>query len=230
MGKINAKSGKDVRPEDIQTDFNLLILAGAKTNSFALQATIYLLSTYPEVEKKLLQELREGHPLSILTINQLKYLDRVIKEVFRLYPPAPFILPRAVKKTLPLTKEITLQKGDIFLISPFLTHRSPDIWKSPEDFNPDRFTEKNPINGAYIPFGLGDRVCPGERFAISIIKFFIACIYSNYRVSLIRHPSGLSMHQSSAFFFKTQPIVKFIPYEKSYDSLEENKPANIFKK
>lgn len=106
----------------------------------------------------------------------------------------------------------------------------PEIWKSPEDFNPDRFLENKPTNGAYIPFGLGDRVCPGERFAILIIKFFIACIYNSYQVKLISLPSGLSMHQSSAFFFKSPPVAKFIPYEKSDDSLIENKPLNIFKK
>lgn len=230
LGKINAKPHRDVRPEDILSDFNLLILAGTETNSFALQATIYLLSINPEIEKKLLQELRGGHPLSILTINQFKYLDKVIKEVFRLYPPAPFILPRELKETLALTNDITLEKGDIFCIFSFLTHRLPEIWKSPEDFNPDRFLENKPTNGAYIPFGLGDRVCPGERFAISIIKFFIACIYNSYQVKLISLPSGLSMHQSSAFFFKSPPVVKFIPYEKSDDSLIENKPLNIFKK
>lgn len=141
MGKINVKSNREARSEDVLADLNLLILAGTETNSFALQVTIYLLSIHPEVEEKLLQELREEHFLSIETINQLKYLDRVIKEVFRLYPPAPFILPREIKKTLALTREVTLEKGDIFLLSPFLTHRLSQIWESPEDFNPDRFLE-----------------------------------------------------------------------------------------
>lgn len=180
MGKINVKSNEEVRSEDILADFNLLILAGSETNSFALQATIYLLSIHPEVEKKLLQELRKEPFLSLETINQVKYLDRVIKEVFRLYPPAPFILPREINQTLVLTKEVTLEKGDIFFLSAFLTHRLPQIWDSPDDFNPDRFIENKVVKkGAYIPFGLGDRVCPGERLSMTIIKFFIACIYSH---------------------------------------------------
>jgi cytochrome P450 len=222
IGKINATTKARATPKDVMADFNLLLLAGTETNSFALQTTICLLSTHPEIEKKLFQELGEklkGITLTLENICQLSYLDKVVKEVFRLYPPAPFILPREIQNTLCIN-EVTLKKGDTILLSPYLTHRLPDVWDNPEKFDPDRFTKEEKIpRGAYIPFGLGARGCPGERYSMLLIKFLIANIYLNYRIELVKKPSSLSIQNSSAFFFKAPPITRFSPYD---EDLKEN--------
>ncbi|WP_218814503.1 cytochrome P450 [Rickettsiella endosymbiont of Dermanyssus gallinae] len=214
IGKINVDSEEDVGPKDIMADFNLLLLAGTETNSFVLQTVLYLLATHPEIEKKLRKELSEKLKdtiPSLSNISQLSYLDSIIKEVLRLYPPAPFILPRQVKETLHIGG-VTLEKGDTVFISPYLTHRLPDVWENPDKFDPERFgPEKEIPKGAYIPFGLGSRACPGQRYAAQLIKFFTASIYLNYCVSLVEEPADISMHNSSAFFYKSPSVAQFIP-------------------
>ncbi|GLV39333.1 Cytochrome P450 4g15 [Carabus blaptoides fortunei] len=107
-------------------------------------------------------------PLTYKDIQKMFYLERVIKEVLRLYPPVPFFV-RNVTEDLPIG-EHTLPRGAACVISPFVLHRNPDVWPDPEKFNPDRFLRESIENRhpySYIPFSGGSRNCIGNTTRIS---------------------------------------------------------------
>jgi cytochrome P450 len=199
---------------DISSEFNLLTVAGSETNSFALQAAIYFLCCNSHLEKKFYKEISEkvrdfNGDLSSVCLEKGTYLDQIVKEVLRIYPPAPFILPRAVENNFSIGG-VDVEKGDMVLVSPYLTHRLTDFWENPEEFKPERFASDTEVcRGAYIPFGLGSRMCPGEEYAMFLVKSLLAVIYLKYNVKSVKEPTELTFQNSSAFFFKEPQVVRF---------------------
>lgn len=111
----------------------------------------------------------------------------VIQEVMRLYPPV-FFLAREVFETITL-KNIVIPKGVVLQIPiPFL-HQDPDIWgPDAHKFNPERFANGvlKACNSpqAYMPFGLGPRICVGQHLAMTELKVILSLILSKFSFSL----------------------------------------------
>lgn len=111
----------------------------------------------------------------------------VIQEVMRLYPPAAFVSREALEETQ--LGGITVPKGVcIWTLIPTL-HRDPDIWGADaNEFNPERFSSgissACKVPQAYIPFGLGPRLCIGKNFAMVQLKVVITLIISKFTFSL----------------------------------------------
>lgn len=96
-------------------------------------------------------------------INNMKYLERVIKESLRLYPPAAF-MGRETSETIRTHGGYTIPIGTQVFICPFAMHRNPKIYPEPEKFDPDRFLPeqvKSRHSYAYLPFSAGPRNCVG---------------------------------------------------------------------
>ncbi|RZB39252.1 p450 domain containing protein, partial [Asbolus verrucosus] len=114
-------------------------------------------------------------------LQNMKYLELVIKETLRLYPSVPFYA-RQTNEDLKYGN-ITLPKGDAIVIFAFGIHRNPDYFENPEDFNPSRFAN---IDGkfpyAYIPFSAGPRNCIGQKFAVLEMKSTIAKILRKFEL------------------------------------------------
>lgn len=113
----------------------------------------------------------------------MKYMDMVIDETLRLYPPATR-LERVASRDYKYDDEIEIQKGQIIVVPIYALHHDAEIYLDPEQFNPERFSEENRKsreNVAFIPFGSGPRNCIGMRFAIIEIKLLLAKILSQYR-------------------------------------------------
>jgi cytochrome P450 len=97
----------------------------------------------------------------------LAYTTRVFKEVLRLYPPI-LVLARRTLAPIELAG-VHLPKYTNVFVCPYTVHRQPEIWPDPEMFDPDRFLperEATRSKSAWIPFGLGPRVCIGKYFAL----------------------------------------------------------------
>jgi cytochrome P450 len=87
----------------------------------------------------------------------MKFLTAVINEGLRLYPPAPFLL-RTAKGS---------QETDLLFIPIWAMHRDPEFWARPSEFVPERWLDQEDAkHEIFIPFGLGARVCIGQRFAM----------------------------------------------------------------
>lgn len=160
------------------------LAAGHGTTANALTWTFYLLSEYPEVREKLLNELKTrfaGRPPIADDMVDLPYLGWVLNEALRLYPPVWRLVRRA-------TAAFDLEgnhfpAGTSIMLSQWITHRLPDIWEAPNVFYPERW---DPVNGqkvphlAYFPFGGGPRICIGASFALLEAKLLLATILQHY--------------------------------------------------
>ena len=114
----------------------------------------------------------------------MKYMDMVIDETLRMYPPAPR-LDRVASEDYEY-EGIKIKKGQVVAVQIYALHHNPEIYPNPEEFIPERFSDENKKSResvAYLPFGAGPRNCIGMRFAIIEIKLLLTSILSKYRFS-----------------------------------------------
>jgi cytochrome P450 len=155
-----------------------ILLAGHETTANALAWTFYLLQRNPDIETKLLAHIADvlGDRDPVLEdFPKLDYVRAVASEAMRIYPPAWLTGRRALEDTT--IGDFPIRKGEIVLVSQYVTHRNPRYWDEPDRFDPERWMEGSPKEKfAYFPFGGGNRLCIGERFAWLELVFAIATI------------------------------------------------------
>jgi cytochrome P450 len=167
--------------------------AGHETTAQALTWTFYLLSTHPDVERRLRDEVSAAvgnAPPTLSDVPRLGFAGRIIKEAMRLFPPAWAISRRAEAEDRIGGYRIH-ERGFVLLV-PYITHRHPDFWDNPEGFDPDRFLPERSQGQhkfAYLPFGAGARMCIGSSFAMMEAQLVLAAVVQRYRLSLVPgHP------------------------------------------
>src|SRR5256714_9015363 len=181
--------GNTMTDKQVHDQVLTFIAAGHETAQNTMSWTFYLLSQHPHVLEKLLSELRtvlHGHAPSIADLSNLPYLEWVINESWRVYPPA-WTLTRKAVEAFDLDG-YHFQAGTIAIFSQWVLHHLPDIWGDPDVFRPERW---NPINGqqvpqwAYFPFGGGPRICIGMPFAELETRLLLATILQHYTPRLV---------------------------------------------
>lgn len=161
-----------------------MVIAGHDTSAALLAWALYLLGSHPEVLAQAQAEVDEvlgEAPPTLETMAGLSYLDQVIKETLRLYPPAHHSL-RIAATDLEF-QGYHLPAGARVLFSIYLTQRHPDYWPDPTRFDPERFTvAQNKIRPHYIylPFGGGPRNCIGLAFAQVELKTVLARLLQRF--------------------------------------------------
>jgi len=138
---------------------------------------------HEKLQKEIDQVLEETNgQVSYEAINGMEYLDAVIQEALRMYPIAIAIDRLCVKDfelppALPGLKPFLVKQGQGIWIPVYGLQHDPNYFKKPEKFDPDRFRgeqKKNSLNcGAYFPFGIGPRMCIGNRFALLETKVLL---------------------------------------------------------
>ncbi|CAF1094496.1 unnamed protein product, partial [Didymodactylos carnosus] len=159
--------------EEIMDEILLLIFAGYETTSTALSWFIYYMSKYPQVQMKIKQELKQYDDTS--NLDQLVYVDCVIKEVLR-YAPIIDSTARVCEQNDSSFDGIEVRKGDTIIIPLQNLHRDPRYWKlNPNEFLPERFLtdDKDHQPMAMIPFGAGHRQCAGQDLARYELKVIV---------------------------------------------------------
>nr|XP_050050579.2 cytochrome P450 4V2-like [Dermacentor andersoni] len=185
--------------EEIREEVNTFMIGGFDTTATAASFAMHLLGNHPEAQSKVHEELdavfgsdRE-RPVTREDIAQLKYLDCVIKETLRLYPPIPAIA-RKLGEDLILGKH-TIPKGTVTIIFIYFMHRHPRFVPKPNDFTPERFLEfdkeRHPF--LYIPFAGGARNCIGQKFAQLEDKILLAQILRRFKVESKTRSEDLQM-------------------------------------
>lgn len=185
---INIRDKEDRRKlniDEIAAQIFFFFLGGFETTSTTLSFAAYEIAANPEVQTKLQREidkiLEESNSGEVTyeTINRLEYLDAVVKEVLRFYPPT--FLERVCDKNyefppaLPGEKSFVVEKGTICWIPVFAIHRDDKYYENPDKFYPERFLTNKMYHNSfcYMPFGLGPRMCLGNRFALLKIKLLL---------------------------------------------------------
>ncbi|CAH0732024.1 unnamed protein product, partial [Brenthis ino] len=165
----------------------MMLMASTDTSTIAICFTLILLSQYRDVQEKIYKEIHsvvgDSGRITLNDINKLEYLDAVIKESLRLYPPVPVII-RYSDKDFELPSGLQVCKGDHLVIHIWGIHRNPQYWgKDAEEFQPERFLNVTPQQlYAFIPFSYGTRNCAGVRHAMIFLKTTLANIIHKYHI------------------------------------------------
>lgn len=168
-----------------------LIVAGVDTSFVSLNWALSLLLNHNQVLKKAQEELdhfvgRERWVEESDTKN-LVYLQAIIKETLRLYPPGPLSTPREAMEDCCLAG-YHVPKGTILLVNLWKLHRDPRIWQEPKEFKPERFLTTHAdvdVRGhqfEYIPFSSGRRVCPGIALAMRVMSLTLARVLQGFNL------------------------------------------------
>jgi cytochrome P450 len=178
-------SGEAFSDEQLGDEVATMILAGHETTATALFWSLYLLALDPATQEKLAAEVKGAAVDGALAIERLKFTRAVIDETMRLYPPAALIA--RTPTSADTIAGLPVKKGDLVLIAPWLLHRHEKLWSEPNAFIPARFMPGTPPPDrfAYLPFGVGARVCIGAHFALVEATLALAKLIGAFRVELL---------------------------------------------
>ncbi|CAB3260866.1 unnamed protein product, partial [Arctia plantaginis] len=168
-------SGVDGRfsDEELLEESLVILLAATNTSAVGLCFTICLLAQYPDVQEKVFQELQgvfgdSDRQVVFEDLPRLKYLEGVLRESLRLYPPGPLIV-REINEDIKLPSGVTLKKGCGFFVNIWGTNRNPLYWgEDAELFRPERFLDGHSRHpAAFLSFSHGPRNCMGYQYAMT---------------------------------------------------------------
>ena len=184
---INAtdEDGTQMTARQLRDETMTIFLAGYETTALALSWLWYLLGENPRTELCLHDELDHalaGRLPSLEDLERLPYLDGVIKETLRLYPPA-YVIGRTSIEPFGIGAYF-FPEGTTVLMSQWVVHRDRRFFTDPHVFRPERWldglAERLPTF-AYFPFGGGPRRCIGQGFGLMEAALVAATLAQGYR-------------------------------------------------
>lgn len=189
-------SGAALTPQELFDQCMVTFQAGHDTTTSGLLWWSWLMAAHPEAAQRAADEVDEV--LGSVTptaddVTRLPWLQATLKEALRLYPPAPALMSRRTTSAITLGGW-PIPPGAVLRITPWTLHRDPGLFPQPERFWPERFLDGAPPipKGAWMPFGVGPRVCIGQHFAQLEIALLAAMLLQRYRLSV---PSGTAEPQ-----------------------------------
>uniref|UniRef100_A0A1A9V3D3 Cytochrome P450 n=1 Tax=Glossina austeni TaxID=7395 RepID=A0A1A9V3D3_GLOAU len=192
------------RQDDLKFEGDLLVaqaaiffLAGFESTSTTMSFALYELAKHPEMQERLRKEicdtLNESRgEISQQIIESLEYMQMIIDETLRLYPPLPFLdrecsLPKGQSYSLEPFHSFSIPAGMPVYTPVYALHMDPKYFPQPHEFQPERFSlerKKLITPYTYMPFGLGPHACIGERFAMLQTKIGLLNFLRNHRVAM----------------------------------------------
>lgn len=176
----------------------MLFLAGHETSASALTWALYLVAQSQDIQRRMFNEIRaldqsvttkaEGKSteLDASHMKQLALTWNVFRETLRLFPPVGFIA-RQSSQACPM-RDKQVEQGASVVISPWLIQRHRTLWTNPDAFDPDRYKDdqsRESLRNAYLPFGMGPRVCMGAAFALQEAALILSSIIRDYRLEAV---------------------------------------------
>ena len=204
---------------------------GYNPSGMALYWTIFLLSQHPDKLKLVIDELDQlvkGDLPSEEEVASMPYLEGALKEAMRLFPAGTWT-GRLAMQDFTLDSH-SFSKGTWIIMSPYITHRIPELFPEPYKFRPERWLSIHPSAYEFMPFSAGPRYCIGTSLAMMQLKIALTMLVKRFRFSLkhgtnmdcagfnsIRPKHGLPMilgqpgkeHQPTEFKGNVRKIVDF---------------------
>jgi cytochrome P450 len=183
------ENGLGMSERQVRDEVMTLLLAGHETTALTLTWAFLLLDRNPDARLRLEAELAAvlgAESPSPDVVSALPYTQAIVNETLRLYPPAYVTGREAIRQTR--VGGTAIPKGHIILISMYTTHRDARFFPEPDEFRPERWLdglEKRLPRGAFIPFGMGSRMCIGAAFAMMEAVLLLATIARRWRFELV---------------------------------------------
>lgn len=223
--------GNSMTDKQVHDQVLTFVAAGHETAQNTLSFTFYLLSQHPAVREKLLTELRSvlhGRAPTAQDLPNLPYLEWVINEAWRVYPPA-WTQGRKAIDAFDLDG-YHFPAGTIVVFSQWVLHHLPDIWGDPDVFRPERWdpaTAQKLPQFAYFPFGGGSRICIGMPFAQMETKLLLATILQRFNPRL---KPGFSVELQPRVTIRPKHGMRMILERRSIESgvSKFNVPSHLF--
>jgi len=182
------ETGEGMTDKQIRDEISGFFVAGHETVSSALTWTWYLLSKHPDAWRRVRAEANEvlgDRTPTAADAKALQYINRVLLEAMRLYPPI-FVLMRCATEEDEIGG-FHVPAGANMVLCPYVTHRHTDFWTNPEAFDPDRFLPERAAGlhrMAYFPFSGGPRKCIGNTFAMLQMPLVVAMVAQRFNLAL----------------------------------------------
>ncbi|KAH9361476.1 hypothetical protein HPB48_004581 [Haemaphysalis longicornis] len=161
---------------------------GFDTTATNIAHTLYLLGHHPEIQAKVHDEIDLvcgddwDKPLTAEDLKNLTYMECVLKESMRLYPPAP-VIGRTVTRDIQIGK-YTIPRGTMAIVALYFLQRHPRFFENPDAFIPERFLEtKKMPTYAFTPFSAGPRNCLGQKFSMREAKILMTHVLRRFEVT-----------------------------------------------
>nr|Q9VS79.2 RecName: Full=Cytochrome P450 4d8; AltName: Full=CYPIVD8 [Drosophila melanogaster]AAL13671.1 GH22459p [Drosophila melanogaster] len=189
---MSTVDGRPLTNDEIREEVDTFMFEGHDTTTSALSFCLHELSRHPEVQAKMLEEIVQvlgtdrSRPVSIRDLGELKYMECVIKESLRMYPPVPIVgrkLQTDFKYTHSVHGDGVIPAGSEIIIGIFGVHRQPETFPNPDEFIPERHENGSRVAPfKMIPFSAGPRNCIGQKFAQLEMKMMLAKIVREYEL------------------------------------------------
>lgn len=173
----------------IKATITNIILAGSDTTAINLIWVLSLLLNNRDAMRKAQEEIDKNvgkeRWVEETDIKHLVYLQAVVKETLRLYPPGPLSVPHQSIENCEVTG-YSIPKDTRLFVNVWKLHRDPRIWSEPEKFLPERFLTRQAeldVSGQHFeftPFGSGRRSCPGITFAMQVTQLTLARVLQGF--------------------------------------------------
>lgn len=171
-----------------------LILAGSDTTSINLTWLLsILLNNRPALtraQQEIDAQIGKTRWVEESDVKSLAYLQAIVKETLRLYPPGPLSVPHQATEDCQISG-YNIPKGTRLFPNLWKLHRDPRVWPDPEMFVPERWLEGNHASGMdvsgknfeFCPFGSGRRSCPGITFAMQVTQLTLARLIQGFEIA-----------------------------------------------
>jgi cytochrome P450 len=185
---VKDEAGEGFSDKEVRDQVMTLMFAGHDTSTSTLTFMMHELARHPDVLARLQDEQDQvlgGEAPDIDRLErEMPYLDMVLDEVLRLYPPA-WIGPRRAVRDFEFGGH-EVKRGTYVNYCSWASHRIPEVFPDPEAFIPERFTRERKAalpRGAYVPFGGGRRICIGKRFGQTEVKLVATMLLQRLRLN-----------------------------------------------
>ncbi len=177
--------------EEIKQQVDTIMFEGHDTTAAGSSFTLCMLGCHPEVQAKVFDEQftifgDSDRDCTFADTLEMKYLERVIMETLRLYPPVPIIARKVNEDVKLATVDSVISAGTTVIIGTYKIHRSAEIYENPEKFDPDNWLPERASTRSYysfIPFSAGPRSCVGRKYAMLKLKVLLSTIVRNFYVT-----------------------------------------------
>ncbi|XP_070833582.1 steroid 17-alpha-hydroxylase/17,20 lyase isoform X1 [Chaetodon trifascialis] len=210
--------------------------AGVETTTTVLKWAITYLIHHPQMQKRIQEELDSkvgGDRFPQLSDRgSLPYLEATIREVLRIRPVAPLLIPHVALSDTSLG-DFTVRKGTRVIINLWALHHDEKEWKNPELFDPGRFLNSEGTgliipSSSYLPFGAGVRVCLGEALAKMELFLFLSWTLQRFTLSV---PPGQPLPSlEGKFGVVLQPAVYKLQLQTTVPPQGDNMPRSFLVK